>query len=92
MKRNETKSGRKLEQLKKLRLEKYEKELDQALKGYDHLVHYKNDSTISAKDERIDDNIRTIILKHNYKVQQVSKMFVKDFTPEERLKLEDGSN
>ena len=92
MKRNETKSGRKLEQLKKLRLEKYEKELDQALRGYDHLVHYKNDSTITAKDERIDDNIRTIILKHNYKVQQVSKMFVKDFTPEERLKLEDGSN
>ena len=92
MKRNETKSGRKLEQLKRLRLEKYEKELDLALKGYDHLVHYKNDSTISAKDERVDDNIRTIILKHNYKVQQVSKMFVKDFTPEERLELENGSD
>ena len=92
MKRNETKSGRKLEQLKKIRLAKYEKELDQALRGYDHLVHYKDDCTISAKDDRIDDNIRTIILKHNYKVQQVSKMFVKDFDPEERLQLNDGSD
>ena len=92
MKRNETKSGRKLEQLKKIRLAKYEKELDQALRGYDHLVHYKDDCTISAKDDRIDDNIRTIILKHNYKVQQVSKMFVKDFDPEERLQLKDGSD
>tara|TARA_R100001015_G_C4549021_1_gene111317 strand:+ start:225 stop:503 length:279 start_codon:yes stop_codon:yes gene_type:complete len=92
MKRNETKSGRKLEQLKKIRLLKYEKELDQALRGYDHLVHYKDDCTISAKDDRIDDNIRTIILKHNYKVQQVSKMFVKDFDPEERLQLKDGSD
>ena len=91
MKRNETKSGRKLEQLKKLRIQKYEKELDLALKGYDHLIHYKDDCTISAKDDRIDDNIRTIILKHNYKVQQLSKMFVKDFTPEERLELKNES-
>ena len=91
MKRKDVKSVRKLEQLKKLRLEKYEKELDQALRGYDHLVHIKDDCTISAKDDRIDDNIRTIILKHNYKVQQLSKMFVKDFDPEERLQLENGS-
>ena len=91
MKRKDVKSVRKLEQLKKLRLEKYEKELDHLLKGYDHLVDLRNDSTIVAKDDRIDDNIRTIILKHNYKVQQLSKMFVKDFDPEERLQLENGS-
>ena len=88
MKRKDVKSVRKLEQLKKLRLEKYEKELDHLLKGYDHLVEYKDDFTISAKDDRIDDNIRTIILKHNFKVQQVQKMFVKDFDYEERLEVE----
>tara|TARA_R100001510_G_C7631810_1_gene190540 strand:+ start:48 stop:326 length:279 start_codon:yes stop_codon:yes gene_type:complete len=88
MKRKDIKSARKLDKLKKLRLQKYEKELDKVIKGYDHLIYFKKDSTISAKDDRIDDNIRTIILKHNFKVQQVQKMFVKDFDYEERLEVE----
>ena len=66
----------------------FQKWLDKVIKGYDHLIYYKKDSTISAKDDRIDDNIRTIILKHNFKVQQVQKMFVKDFDYEERLEVE----
>jgi len=88
MKRNETKSGRKLEKLKKLRLKKLEEELDNAIRGYDHLLHYKDDCTVSVKDDRVNENIRTIIMKHNYQVQRVSSMLVRDFKTEERLQVE----
>ena len=88
MKRNETKSGRKLDKLKKLRLKKLEEELDNAVRGYDHLLHYKDDCTVSVKDDRVNENIRTIIMKHNYQVQRVSSMLVRDFKTEERLQVE----
>jgi|TARA_R100001460_G_scaffold99027_1_gene142147 phosphopantetheine adenylyltransferase len=88
MKRNETKSGRKLDKLKKLRLKKLEEELDNAIRGYDHLLHYKDDCTVSVKDDRVNENIRTIIMKHNYQVQRVSSMLVRDFKTEERLQVE----
>ena len=88
MKRQETKSGKKLQKLKQLRLKKLEEELDKGIRGYDHLLHYRNDSTVSVKDDRVDETIRTLVMKHNYQVQQVSKMLVRDFTDKERLEVE----
>tara|TARA_R100000734_G_C3282855_1_gene76101 strand:+ start:205 stop:507 length:303 start_codon:yes stop_codon:yes gene_type:complete len=74
----------KLQKLKENRLEEYAKQLDRDIRGYDHIVQYADNHTASLHSNSVDDNIRTIIVKHNYKVNKVKKMLVRDFSKEEQ--------
>ena len=82
--RQSTKSERKLLKLKENKLQELAKKLDLDIRGYDHIVRYANNHTASLHSDSVDDNIRTIIMKHNYKVNQVNKMQIKDFSKEEQ--------
>ena len=78
------KSEIKLLKLKENRLEELAKKLDDDIKGYDHIVEYANNHTVSLRSDWVDENIRTIILKHNYAVNKVEKMLIRDFTDKEQ--------
>tara|TARA_A100001391_G_C4971928_1_gene252881 strand:- start:203 stop:484 length:282 start_codon:yes stop_codon:yes gene_type:complete len=78
------KSELKLLKLKQNKLEELAKKLDDDIKGYDHIVEYANNHTVSLRSDWVDENIRTIILKHNYAVNKVEKMLIRDFTDKEQ--------
>ena len=78
------KSELKLLKLKENRLEELAKKLDDDIKGYDHIVEYANNHTVSLRSDWVDENIRTIVLKHNYAVNKVEKMLIRDFTDKEQ--------
>ena len=78
----------KLQKLKENRLEEYAKQLDKDIRGYDHIVQYADNHTASLRSDSVDKNIRTIIIKHNYKVNKVAKMLVRDFSKDEQEAVE----
>ena len=78
------KSELKLQKLKENKLEELAKKLDSDIRGYDHIVEYADNHTASLRSDWVDENIRTIIMKHNYQVNKVSKMLIRDFTAEEQ--------
>tara|TARA_R100000353_G_scaffold35577_1_gene28318 strand:+ start:331 stop:627 length:297 start_codon:yes stop_codon:yes gene_type:complete len=78
------KSDLKLQKLKENRLEEYAKKLDRDIRGYDHIVEYADNHTAILRSDWVDENIRTIIVKHNYKVNKVDKMLIRDFTDKEQ--------
>ena len=65
-------SERKLNKLRENKLEELAKKLDSDIRGYDHIVEYADNHTASLRSDWVDENIRTIILKHNYNVNKVS--------------------
>jgi len=77
----------KLRKLKEIRRKNLEKNLlDVQLKGQDHYVFIKENgkAQVVFKDgEWIADHIRTAILKFNYEVERIDKLFIRDFTREE---------
>ena len=77
-------SERKLNKLKENKLEELAKKLDSDIRGYDHIVEYADNHTISLRSDWVDENIRTIIMKHNYNVKKVEKMLIRDFTDKEQ--------
>ena len=77
-------SERKLNKLRENKLEELAKKLDSDIRGYDHIVEYADNHTASLRSDWVDENIRTIIMKHNYQVNKVSKMLIRDFTAEEQ--------
>lgn len=77
-------SERKLNKLRENKLEELAKKLDSDIRGYDHIVEYADNHTASLRSDWVDENIRTIILKHNYKVNKVAKMLIRDFTDKEQ--------
>ena len=77
-------SERKLNKLRENKLEELAKKLDSDIRGYDHIVQYADNHTASLRSDWVDENIRTIIMKHNYQVNKVSKMLIRDFTAEEQ--------
>ena len=77
-------SERKLNKLKENKLEELAKKLDSDIKGYDHIVEYADNHTASLRSDWVDENIRTIIMKHNYNVNKVAKMLIRDFTDKEQ--------
>jgi len=87
MKRNETPSGKKLDLLKEIRRKNLVKLLlDIELKGVEHRVHITNDSRadLTVNDgDWINEHIRTAIVKHNYEINKIPKLQVKDFTMQE---------
>ena len=99
MKRNEKSSYKKLEKLKEIRRKNLVRLLlDIELRGVEHRVHITNDSradlTINDGDW-VNDHIRTAIVKHNYEINKIPKLQVKDFSIKEireyeRSSLSDG--
>ena len=87
MKRNETPFGKKLDRLKEIRRKRLVKELlDIQLRGVEHRVHITSDSRadLTVHDgDWVTDHIRTAIVKHNYEINKISKLQVKDFTIKE---------
>ena len=78
------KSELKLNKLRENKLEELEKKLDKDIRGYDHIVEYADNHTASLRSDWVDENIRTIIMKHNYNVKKVEKMLIRDFTDKEQ--------
>ena len=77
-------SERKLNKLRENKLEELAKKLDSDIRGYDHIVEYADNHTASLRSDWVDENIRTIIMKHNYNVNKVAKMLIRDFTDKEQ--------
>ncbi len=84
------KSERKLLKLKENKLEELAKKLDSDIRGYDHIVEYADNHTVSLRSDWVDENIRTIIMKHNYNVNKVAKMLIRDFTDKEQEAAENA--
>ena len=84
------KSERKLNKLKENKLEELAKKLDSDIRGYDHIVEYADNHTASLRSDWVDENIRTIIIKHNYNVNKVAKMLIRDFTDKEQEAAENA--
>ena len=87
MKRNEKTSYNKLAKLKEIRRKNLVKLLlDIELRGVEHRVHITSDSradlTINDGDW-VNDHIRTAIVKHNYEINKIPNLQVKDFTIKE---------
>ena len=83
-------SERKLNKLKENKLEELAKKLDSDIKGYDHIIEYADNHTASLRSDWVDENIRTIIVKHNYNVKKVEKMLIRDFTDKEQEAAENA--
>ena len=87
MKRNETPSGKKLDCLREIRRKGLVKLLlDVELRGVEHRVHITSDSRadLTVHDgDWVTDHIRTAIVKHNYEINKIPKLQVKDFTIKE---------
>ena len=84
------KSERKLNKLRENKLEELAKKLDSDIRGYDHIVEYADNHTASLRSDWVDENIRTIIIKHNYQVNKVAKMLIRDFTDKEQEAAENA--
>ena len=95
MKRHETESGKKLDRLKEIRRKRLVRELlDIQLRGVEHRVHITSDSRadLTVHDgDWVTDHIRTAIVKHNYEINRIPKLQVKDFTMQELKEYEETS-
>ena len=94
MKSKETSLGNKLEKLKEIRRKRLVKELlDIQLRGVEHRVYITDDSRadLTVNDgDWINDHIRTAIVKHNYEIDRLPRLQVKDFKPKEIKEYEDS--
>ena len=84
------KSDKKLKKLKENKLNELAIKLDKDIRGYDHIVEYADNHTVSLRSDWVDENIRTIIMKHNYQVNKVAKMLIRDFTDKEQEAAENA--
>ncbi len=87
MKRVDTPSGKKLKFLQDNRRKRLVKLLlDVELRGVDHKIYITKDSRadLTVYDGNwINDHIRNAIVKHNYEINKIPKLQVKDFTIKE---------
>ena len=83
-------SERKLNKLRENKLEELAKKLDSDIRGYDHIVEYADNHTASLRSDWVDENIRTIIMKHNYNVSKVASMKIRDFSYKEQKEAENA--
>ena len=81
------KSILKLRKLKDIRRKNLEKNfLEIQMKGQDHYVFIKENGkaqVIYDEGRWVTEHIRTAILKFNYEIDKIDKLFIKDFTDEE---------
>ena len=95
MKQDERPSGKKLKFLQENRRKNLVRLLlDVELRGVEHRVHITSDSradlTINDGDW-VNDHIRTAIVKHNYEINKIPKLQVKDFSIKEIREYEKSS-
>ena len=99
MKREEHPSGKKLKFLHENRRKNLVRLLlDVELRGVDHKIYITKDSRadLTVNDGNwVNDHIRTAIIKHNYEINKIPKLQVKDFSIKEikeyeRSSLSDG--
>ena len=94
MKRSETPAIIKLKFLQENRRKKLVRLLlDIELRGIEHRVYITNDlrADLTVNDgDWINDHIRTAIVKHNYEINKIPKLQVKDFTEKEIKEYEDS--
>ena len=81
------KSVEKLRKLKEIRRNKLKKNLlEIQLKGYDHYI-FINDrgraQVITSQGNWVSEHIRTAVVKFNYEIDKIEKLFIRDFTEEE---------
>ena len=95
MKREEHSSWKKLKFLQENRKKNLVKLLlDVELRGVDHKIHIKKDSRadLTVNDGNwVNDHIRTAIVKHNYEINKIPKLQVKDFSIKEIREYERSS-
>ena len=81
------KSILKLRKLKQIRRKNLEKNfLEIQMKGMDHYVFIKDNGkaqVIYEEGRWVTEHIRTAILKFNYEIDKIDKLFIRDFTDEE---------
>ena len=89
------KSVEKLRKLKDIRRKNLEKNLlDVQLKGQDHYIFINEKGkaqVVSNEGNWISEHIRTAILKYNYEIDKIDKLFIRDFTDEELNEYEKTS-
>ena len=80
-------SSVKLRKLKDIRRKDLERNfLDIQLKGQDHYVFIKDNGkaqVVYQEGRWVAEHIRTAILKFNYEIDKIDKLFIRDFTDEE---------
>jgi len=81
------KSVEKLRRLKDIRRKNLEKNLlEVQLKGQDHYIFIKENGkaqVVYDEGRWVTEHIRTAILKYNYEIDKIDKLFIRDFTDEE---------
>ena len=81
------KSIAKLRKLKEIRRKNLEKNfLEIQMKGQDHYVFIKENGkaqVVYDEGRWVTEHIRTAILKFNYEIDKIDKLFIRDFTDEE---------
>ena len=85
---NSTKSVIKLRKLRQNRILYLNKKLEEKMQGYDHLLQFQNNNLAILKSDWVDENIRIIIIKHNYEINQTKKMKIKEFNKREIREVE----
>ena len=85
----------KLRKLKDIRRRNLERNfIDIQMKGMDHYVFIKENGkaqVVYEEGRRVAEHIRTAILKYNYEIDRIDKLFIKDFTDEEIREYEKTS-
>ena len=72
-----------LEKLKANKIDKLEEKLDHNIRGYDHLIDYKDDGKCGLRTDWVDENIQIVIDQHNIEIDKVKKMTLIDFSMNE---------
>jgi len=72
-----------LEKLKANKIDKLEEKLDHNIRGYDHLIEYKDDHKCGLRTDWVDENIQIVIDQHNIEIDKVKKMTLIDFSMNE---------
>ena len=83
---------RKLKQLSRKNLERNFLEIQ--MKGMDHYVFIKDNGkaqVVYQEGRWVTEHIRTAILKFNYEIDKIDKLFIRDFTDEEIREYEKTS-
>jgi len=90
--KQERKSVIKLRKLKEIRRKNLEKNfLEIQMKGQDHYVFIKDNGkaqVVYDEGRWVTEHIRTAILKHNYEINKIDKIFITDFTDDGLNKYE----
>ena len=89
------KSVEKLRKLKEIRRRNLEKNfIEIQMKGQDHYVFIKENGkaqVVYDEGRWVTEHIRTAILKYNYEIDKIDKLFIRDFTDEEIREYEKTS-